>query len=76
MTTTLDGVEIRGPITAVQNFLIVKLKDTLLATGGGILLPDQSKVVVAIYDIVDALDCTTLNKLMTLHSSHPKQRQV
>ena len=40
---TLDGVEIRGPIAAVQNVLIVKLKDTLLATGGGILLPDQSK---------------------------------
>ena len=43
LTPTLDGVEIRGPVTAVQNFLIVKLKDTLMATGGGILLPDQSK---------------------------------
>jgi chaperonin GroES len=42
-TTTLDGKEIRGPITAVNNVVIVKVKDTLTATAGGILLPDQSK---------------------------------
>ena len=35
LTPTLDGGEIRGPVTAVHNFLIVKLKDTLMATGGG-----------------------------------------
>jgi len=40
---TLDGVEIRAPIEPVSNFLLVKLKDTLTATGGGILLPDQSQ---------------------------------
>jgi chaperonin GroES len=40
---TLDGQEIRGPITPVGNILVVKVKDTLTATGGGILLPDQSK---------------------------------
>mmetsp|Transcript_115171 Transcript_115171/g.332696 ORF Transcript_115171/g.332696 Transcript_115171/m.332696 type:complete len:261 (+) Transcript_115171:136-918(+) len=42
-TYTLDGDEIRGPITPVGNFMLVKVKDTLTATSGGILLPDQSK---------------------------------
>jgi chaperonin GroES len=42
-TYTLDGVEIRGPITPLRNFILVKVKDTLTATAGGILLPDQSK---------------------------------
>jgi len=40
---TLDGKEIRGPITPMANCIFVKVKDTLTATGGGILLPDQSK---------------------------------
>jgi chaperonin GroES len=40
---TLDGEEIRGPITPLRNFILVKVKDTLTATAGGILLPDQSK---------------------------------
>lgn len=40
---TLDGEEIRGPITPLRNFILVKVKDTLTATTGGILLPDQSK---------------------------------
>lgn len=40
---TLDGQDIRGPIVPVGNILVVKVKDTLTATGGGILLPDQSK---------------------------------
>ena len=42
-TYTLDGEEIRGPITPLRNFILVKVKDTLTATSGGILLPDQSK---------------------------------
>lgn len=42
-TVTLDGKEIRGPITPLGNFILVKVKDTLTATSGGILLPDQSK---------------------------------
>jgi chaperonin GroES len=42
-TITLDGQEIRQPITAINNIVIVKVKDALSATGGGILLPDQSK---------------------------------
>jgi len=42
-TTTLDGQEIRGEITPLGNFILVKTKDTLAATGGGILLPDQSQ---------------------------------
>jgi hypothetical protein len=37
----LDGQEIRGPITPLGNFVLVRTKDTLAATGGGILLPDQ-----------------------------------
>jgi len=39
----LDGQAIRGPITPLGNFVLVQTKDTLEATGGGILLPDQSK---------------------------------
>ncbi|KAL7509640.1 hypothetical protein ACHAXN_006598 [Cyclotella atomus] len=39
----LDGRKIRGPITPLGNFVLVKTKDTLDATEGGILLPDQSK---------------------------------
>lgn len=42
-TTTLDGNEIRQDIAAVSNILVVKVKDTLTATAGGILLPDQSQ---------------------------------
>jgi chaperonin GroES len=38
----LDGDEIRGPITPLGNFILVKVKDTLTATEGGILLPDQA----------------------------------
>lgn len=41
--TTLDGEVIRGPITPLGNFVLVKVKDTLTATSGGVLLPDQSK---------------------------------
>jgi chaperonin GroES len=41
---TLDGQEIRGPIAPVGNILVVRVKDTLSSTGGGILLPDQSKL--------------------------------
>jgi len=37
----LDGVTIRGPITPLGNFCLVKTKETLTATDGGILLPDQ-----------------------------------
>lgn len=40
---TLDGKKIRGPITPLGNFVLVRTKDSLDATEGGILLPDQSK---------------------------------
>eukprot|EP00522_Entomoneis_paludosa_P001256 CAMPEP_0172472616 /NCGR_PEP_ID=MMETSP1065-20121228/68432_1 /TAXON_ID=265537 /ORGANISM="Amphiprora paludosa, Strain CCMP125" /LENGTH=245 /DNA_ID=CAMNT_0013230765 /DNA_START=122 /DNA_END=859 /DNA_ORIENTATION=+ len=40
---TLDGMEIRGPITPLGNNILVKVKDTLTASSGGILLPDQAK---------------------------------
>jgi chaperonin GroES len=40
---TLDGVELKGPLTAVSNRIVVKVRDTLTATSGGILLPDQSQ---------------------------------
>lgn len=40
---TLDGKNIRGPITPLGNFVLVRTKDTLEATDGGILLPDQAK---------------------------------
>ena len=40
---TLDGKKIRGPITPLGNFILVRTKDTLSATDGGILLPDQAK---------------------------------
>lgn len=42
-TYTLDGQEIRGPINPMGNAIFVKVKDTLTATTGGILLPDQAK---------------------------------
>lgn len=40
---TLDGEPLRQDIEVVSNILLVKVKDTLTATSGGILLPDQSK---------------------------------
>ena len=40
---TLDGEDIRGPITPLGNLVLAKVKDTLTATDGGILLPDQAK---------------------------------
>lgn len=42
-TYTLEGETIRGPLTPLSNFVLVKTKEALLATTGGILLPDQSK---------------------------------
>ena len=41
---TLDGETIRGPITPLGNFVLVQTKDTLAATSGGILLPDQVRL--------------------------------
>ena len=38
---TLDGKKIRGPLTPLGNFVLVRTKDSLDATEGGILLPDQ-----------------------------------
>lgn len=40
---TLDGRDIRGPITPLGNFILVKVKETLTTTTGGILIPDQAK---------------------------------
>jgi len=40
---TLDGQEIRAPIAPLSNNIFVRVKDTLIATDGGILLPDQSQ---------------------------------
>lgn len=42
-TITLDGETLRGPIEPVGNFVLVRNKETLSATSGGILLPDQAK---------------------------------
>lgn len=39
----LDGKQIRGPITPLGNFVLVRTKDTIAATEGGIFLPDQSQ---------------------------------
>ena len=41
MMTTLDGNEIRGPLTPLGNFCLVKTKEALSASEGGILIPDQ-----------------------------------
>ena len=38
---TLDGEVIRGDISPLGSYVLVKTKDTLTATEGGILLPDQ-----------------------------------
>lgn len=40
---TLEGKTIRGPITPLGNFVLVRMRDTLAATDGGILLPDQTQ---------------------------------
>jgi len=40
---TLDGQEIRGPITPLGNFVLVSPKEAVSATQGGILLPDDSQ---------------------------------
>mmetsp|Transcript_18844 Transcript_18844/g.19093 ORF Transcript_18844/g.19093 Transcript_18844/m.19093 type:complete len:266 (-) Transcript_18844:463-1260(-) len=42
-SVTLDNKPIRGPITPLGNFILVRPKDTLSATEGGILLPDQAQ---------------------------------
>eukprot|EP00542_Grammatophora_oceanica_P010465 CAMPEP_0194035228 /NCGR_PEP_ID=MMETSP0009_2-20130614/7674_1 /TAXON_ID=210454 /ORGANISM="Grammatophora oceanica, Strain CCMP 410" /LENGTH=265 /DNA_ID=CAMNT_0038676499 /DNA_START=30 /DNA_END=827 /DNA_ORIENTATION=- len=42
-TYSLDGEDIRGPATPLGNFVLVKTKDALTATTGGILLPDEAK---------------------------------
>jgi chaperonin GroES len=39
----LDGQAIRGPLTLIGNQILVKVKESLTATSGGILLPDQAK---------------------------------
>ena len=39
----MDGEEIRGPLTPLGNLVLVKVKETLTATEGGVLLPDQAK---------------------------------
>jgi hypothetical protein len=44
-TYTLDGQDIRGPITPLGNFVLVRIKDTLSSTSGGILLPDQVRTL-------------------------------
>eukprot|EP00978_Attheya_sp_CCMP212_P000067 scaffold145_cov54-Attheya_sp.AAC.5 len=41
--TTLDGETIRGPIAPLGNFVLVRTKDMLSSTEGGILLPDQAQ---------------------------------
>ena len=42
-TYTLDGEQIKGPITPMGNFVLVRTKESLTSTGGGILIPDSSK---------------------------------
>jgi chaperonin GroES len=44
ITYTLDGQEIRQEITAMNNILFVKVKESISTTTGGIVLPDQSKI--------------------------------
>ena len=48
---TLDGETIRGPITPLGNFVLVSIKDSLSATSGGILLPDQVRFVYMFYAV-------------------------
>lgn len=49
---TLDGETIRGPITPLGNYVLVLTKDTLSATSGGILLPDEVRSVCEVYELV------------------------
>ena len=43
LAVTLDGETIRGDITPLGDLVLVKVKDTLQASSGGVLLPDQSQ---------------------------------
>eukprot|EP00587_Corethron_hystrix_P007259 CAMPEP_0113298692 /NCGR_PEP_ID=MMETSP0010_2-20120614/1031_1 /TAXON_ID=216773 ORGANISM="Corethron hystrix, Strain 308" /NCGR_SAMPLE_ID=MMETSP0010_2 /ASSEMBLY_ACC=CAM_ASM_000155 /LENGTH=254 /DNA_ID=CAMNT_0000151789 /DNA_START=86 /DNA_END=850 /DNA_ORIENTATION=- /assembly_acc=CAM_ASM_000155 len=38
---TLDGKVIRGPISPLSNFILVRNKDRIMATSGGIFLPED-----------------------------------
>lgn len=42
--TTLDGRVISSELQPVSNFVLVKLRDAMAQTAGGIIMPDQSKV--------------------------------
>merc|ERR1711871_139942 len=41
---TLDGQEIDGDLQPVTNFCLVKVKESLEETAGGIFIPDNAKV--------------------------------
>jgi len=40
---SVQGRPIGGPLEPVSNFVLVKIKDALSSTSGGIILPDQAK---------------------------------
>jgi len=64
---SLDGETIRGPMTPLGNFCLVRTKDTLTATEGGILLPDQ----VSIRVIVLSLLCLAVKDLVRARIHRP-----
>lgn len=53
----LDGQEIRGPITPLGNFVLVRTKDTLASTSGGILLPDQVRKILVSWRMENSFFC-------------------
>ena len=58
---TLDGETIRGPIAPLGNYVLVSTKDTLAATSGGILLPDQVRPSFDAY-ITNVVSCVHVLK--------------
>lgn len=64
---TLDGKEIRGPLTPLGNFCLVKTKDTLSSSEGGILIPDQVSLCINVSGKI--YSCTL--HLTSFHHSQP-----
>ena len=72
---TLDGQDIRGDITPLGNFVLVRTKDTLAATGGGILLPDQVSLLFMVLEICVSLPSLCISNLC-LYLSPPEPRKT
>ena len=67
---TLDGEVIRGDISPLGSYVLVKTKDTLTATEGGILLPDQVTINFLKINTLIYASLRTVNMDKKLNPSH------